>query len=214
MNTSAQMRGDVGSPHLSLLLLAFPALFHPSLSLAGSCRASQCCCDLSAGRGIRSVVHLDRPCSFSTGTWLELLCFSVWAWTSSAICQLASGPHPGPLSYSHSVSTLLFPSLFLFAFFFFPFLSPLPYPPRLWKSSSDFPGLLNREKAEGTLVTSPTSAFPALPGVETPQKGDGVSSQLHHPHGPGAAPLPPSLPQGREKKSGFELPNPNLYSLC
>lgn len=205
MNTSAHMRGDVGFAHLSLLLLAFPALFHPSPSLAGSRWASPCCCDLSAGRGIRSLVHLDHPCSFSTGTWLEPLCFSVWAWTSSASCQLAgrsaaSWPAPlQPLRLNFAFS--------FFYFIFFPFLSPLSYPPRLWKSSSDFPGLLNGEKAEGTLAPSPTSAFPVLLGLETPQEGgDGVSSQLHHPHGLRAAPMPPSLPQGRGKKVASSYP--------
>lgn len=150
MNTSAHMRGDVGFAHLSLLLLAFPALFHPSPSLAGSRRASPCRCDLSAGRGIRSLVHLDHPCSFSTGTWLEPLCFSVWAWTSSASCQLAgrsaaSWPAPlQPLRLNFAFS--------FFYFIFFPFLSPLPYPPRLWKSSSDFPGLLNGKRLREHLL--------------------------------------------------------------
>lgn len=120
-----------------------------------------------------------------------------------AASWLAGRPHPGPLPYSLSVSTLLSPSFI----FFFPFLSPLPYPPRLWKSSSDFPGLLNGEKAEGTLAPSPTSAFPVLLGLETPQEGgDGVSSQLQHPHGLRAAPMPPSLPQGRGKKVASSYP--------
>lgn len=63
------------------------------------------------------------------------------------------------------------------------------------------------EKAEGTLAPSPTSAFPVLLGLETPQEGgDGVSSQLHHPHGLRAAPMPPSLPQGRGKKVASSYP--------
>lgn len=134
------------------------------------------------------MAQLDHPCSFSTGTWLEPLCFSVWAWTSSAGCQLAGQPHPGPLPYSRSVSSLLFP----FFLFFFPLLL---LSPRLWKSSSDFPGLLSGEKDGGTFTPPPTSAFPVLPDVETPRWGDGVSSRLYRPCalGGSTSTLPPSL---------------------
>lgn len=215
MNTSAQMRGDVGSPHLSLLLLAFPALFHPSLSLAGSCRASQCCCDLSAGRGIRSVVHLDRPCSFSTGTWLELLCFSVWAWTSSAICQLASGPHPGPLSYSHSVSTLLFPSLFLFTFFFFSPFSPLSLIPLDYgKAVQIFQVYWTGKRLREHLFLLQQVLFQLSLAWKLLRRVMGFPASFTIPMAPGQHLCLHPFHREGEKKSGFELPNPNLYSLC
>lgn len=120
----------------------------------------------------------SSPFVFQSGLGQALLAAS---WPASRILAR---------SLTAALSLLCF-SLF-FLFFFFPLLL---LSPRLWKSSSDFPGLLSGEKDGGTFTPPPTSAFPVLPDVETPRWGDGVSSRLHRPCalGGSTSTLPPSL---------------------
>lgn len=143
----------------------FPSSSSP-LPLGGSSRGGFTACRaLSSGWGIHPSAHLSCPHWFSSGTWLEPLCFSVWAVDMQ--CWLPAGwTAPGPRPHSRSVSS--FPS-------FPPFSSPLPSPPRWWKSSSHFPGLLKGEQEQ---LQDPISAFPILQSVEIPLWGNGVSDWL------------------------------------
>lgn len=159
------------------------------LSLCGSCRASRChllfiCWVRSRFVGAAG----PSPLIFHWNVAQAPLFFSLGL---DKLCRLPAGrpaaSWPAPLQ-----PLCLFFAFPFFSFFFFPLLL---LSPRLWKSSSDFPGLLSGEKDGGTFTPPPTSAFPVLPDVETPRWGDGVSSRLHRPCalGGSTSTLPPSL---------------------
>lgn len=164
ISVSAQMKWGVeGSPSLSAPPCPLPAVSCPLPSSTPCCPSVApaeplaATCYLSAGWGLGSLAQLDHPRSFSTGTWLEPLCFSVWAWTSSAGCQLAGQPHPGPLPYSRSVSSLLFP---FFSVFFF---SPPSSLPSIMEKQFRFSRFTERGKGRGNIHASSNKCFSSSP---------------------------------------------------
>lgn len=169
-------------------LLSSP-LFHPVLSLCGSHRASRC----------HLLICLLGEVSVRWRSWTIPAHFPLERGSSPFVFQsglgqaLPAASWPASRILARSLTAAL--SLLCFSLFFFFFFPLLLLSPRLWKSSSDFPGLLSGEKDGGTFTPPPTSAFPVLPDVETPRWGDGVSSRLYRPCalGGSTSTLPPSL---------------------
>lgn len=172
---SAQMSwGVCGSPSLHLIVLPCHFISVPRRLLQ---RRLRYLLWFIVGWGICPLAHLDCPRWFSTGTWLEPLCFSVWA--ADMLYRLPAGrPAPWPIPCTAFLSLLCFSLLFFF---------PLSSPPWWWKSRSDFPGLRKGEQAWGADALPPISAFPILCGMETLLWGNGVSNRLR---------LPPALNGG------------------
>lgn len=128
-----------------------------------------------------------------------------------AASWLAGRPHPGPLPYSLSVSTLLSPSFILF---FFPF-SPLSLIPLDYGKAVQIFQVYWMGKGWGNTCSFSNKCFSSSPRPGNSSGGRWwgfqPASPSPWPQGCTYASIPST---GKGKKSGFELSNPNLYSLC